>query len=180
MKKAIFWDKDGTLVKCKTANGIPHPYHLTYHLNSGIEDILGLIRNKGHYLNIVVTNQPDVARGYVEKDDVEQQLFDLWFKLPIDAVYVCLHDDMDNCNCRKPQTGLLKLAAKRYGLDLTQCWVVGDTWRDVKMGVDIGCKTIFLDYNYRLPAPESPDYTISSSSNIAWELQQIFQREGVI
>jgi len=66
----------------------------------------------------------------------------------IDAVYVCAHDTKDGCNCRKPKTGLLDLAAATFDLDLRGCWMVGDKTQDVQTGKNARCRTILVETGY--------------------------------
>ncbi len=69
-------------------------------------------------------------------------------RLPIDAIYVCPHDDADRCACRKPAPGLLLDAAKDMGLDPRRSFMVGDQWRDIEAGQRAGCLTVHVDGNY--------------------------------
>ena len=70
-------------------------------------------------------------------------------ELPIDAVYVCFHDDLDACDCRKPKPGLIINAAALHDILLEESYVIGDRWKDVLAGKAANCKTIFIDYGYR-------------------------------
>jgi len=69
-------------------------------------------------------------------------------RLPIREIFVCYHDNADDCDCRKPKPGLIWQAAKKYGLDLSISWMVGDRWKDIAAGQAAGLKTIFVDYHY--------------------------------
>jgi len=100
------------------------------------------------YLLIVVTNQPDVARGTQTREVVESINQFLLDNLPIEKVYTCYHDNADGCDCRKPKPGLLLQAAREYDIDLNSSYMVGDRWSDIEAGNASGCKTIYIHYGY--------------------------------
>lgn len=126
-----------------------------------------------NYLLIVVTNQPDVARGTAKKEDIEEMNAQLSAQLPIDAFKTCYHDSADACLCRKPLPGALLEAAKEYNINLSKSFMVGDRWRDVEAGQAAGCKTFFINYRYAEQKPETPDFIVSS----LLEAQQIILGE---
>jgi D-glycero-D-manno-heptose 1,7-bisphosphate phosphatase len=78
--------------------------------------------------------------------------------LPLDAFFVCYHDDADACACRKPLPGLLQMAAADHGIDLAGSYMIGDRWRDVDAGAAAGCRTVLIDRSYDERAPaHAPD-----------------------
>ena len=83
---------------------------------------------------VVVTNQPDIARGKQTRDEVDRMHDVLRRRLPLDEIVVCAHDDADDCRCRKPRPGMILDAAARLDLDLAASVCVGDRWRDVEAG----------------------------------------------
>ena len=115
-----------------------------------------------NYLLVVVTNQPDVARGTVKREDVELMNAFLSSQLPIDYFKTCYHDSEDKCSCRKPLPGALLKAALEHNIDLSKSFMVGDRWRDVEAGASAGCKTFFINYRYKEKKPESPDFIVST------------------
>ena len=118
---------------------------------------------KAGFLLIGATNQPDVARGKTEREVVESINQYLLAKLPLDEIYVCYHDDVDQCLCRKPGPGLLLKAAKQHGIDLSKSFMVGDRWKDIAAGKRAGCRTIWLDYHYQEPfLTAAPDFTTAT------------------
>jgi D-glycero-D-manno-heptose 1,7-bisphosphate phosphatase len=114
------------------------------------------------YKLIVVTNQPDVARGTVRIETVKEINSFLQSRLPIDDFFCCFHDDSDRCECRKPKSGAILSAAQKYDIDLAQSFMIGDRWRDIEAGISAGCKTIFLDYGYDEKQPTHLDYRTQS------------------
>lgn len=101
-----------------------------------------MLSNAG-FLLIVVTNQPDVARGITTRETVETIHDYISICLPINDFYACFHEDKDGCNCRKPLPGSLLKAAKIHNIDLSKSYMVGDRRKDIEAGNRAGCKTIF-------------------------------------
>ena len=118
--------------------------------------------HEANYLLVVVTNQPDVARGTAKRKDIEEMNAFLSSQLPIDDIKTCYHDDGDNCTCRKPLPGALIKAAQERNIDLSKSFMVGDRWRDIEAGASAGCKTFFINYRYEEQKPDAADYIVSS------------------
>jgi D-glycero-D-manno-heptose 1,7-bisphosphate phosphatase len=161
--RAIFLDRDGVINKTIVLNGKPYPPKNLQNLKilPGVKKTLETLHNKG-WLLIVVSNQPDVARGITSLAKVEEINRYLKEKLPIDDFRICYHDNNDGCSCRKPLPGLLIDAAKTYGINLGSSFMIGDRWSDIEAGKLAGCKTIFIDYKYREKQPIKVKYRINS------------------
>ena len=166
MRKAIFLDRDGVINKVIIKNGLPFSPSSFDQLEilPGVEESI-LRLKKLNFVCLVVTNQPDVLRGKIEKKNVIKMNNYLKDKIKLDDIFVCFHDDLDNCECRKPKPGLLLDASKKWNVDLKQSYMVGDRWKDVLAGERSGCKTIFLDYNYKETKPRNPNFTTDSLLN---------------
>jgi D-sedoheptulose 7-phosphate isomerase len=174
LRRAIFLDRDGVLNEAIVRDGKPYPPAdaASMQILPGTEE--ALVRLKGHgYLLLVVTNQPDVARGLQARDTVEAMSHRLRTELPLDDVLTCFHDDSDDCDCRKPRPGLIKQAARQHGIDLGQSFLIGDRWRDIDAGASAGCKTIWIDRGYRdRPPASAPDARVASLSEaVDWILK---------
>lgn len=145
MKKAVFLDRDGVLNKLILRDGKAQaPYSLEeFALFPGVIEALTIIKDAG-YLAIVVTNQPDVARGWVKKENVELVNSKIKELLPIDDIRICYHTNSDNCLCRKPLPGMLTEAAELWDIDLKESWMVGDRYGDITAGDKAGCKTVLI------------------------------------
>jgi D-glycero-D-manno-heptose 1,7-bisphosphate phosphatase len=158
-KPAVFFDRDGVLNHAFVRDGKPYaPRDLSEFeiVGNGRQDLLRL-KGMGFVL-LVVTNQPDIARGTQTRGRVDEMHEKLRRELPIDDVFVCPHDNNDGCSCRKPAAGLLFEAAEHYGLDLRESYMVGDQWRDIDAGHAAGCTTILIDYGYKERGPtKEPD-----------------------
>jgi len=162
-RPAVFLDRDGVINRAIVRDGIPFaPASLQdLEIMPSVFEALNTLKAHG-YLTVVVTNQPDVARGTASRGAVESIHQRLKGELAIDAILTCFHDDADDCNCRKPKPGLLLQAARDFNIDLSSSFMVGDRWRDVEAGERAGCKTFFVDHNYREQAPKSYDFRVDS------------------
>lgn len=162
-RRAVFLDRDGVINKAVVRDGKPYPPANLAELEilPRVAEALRRIREAG-FVAIVVTNQPDVARGTATREEVEAMNAELGSKLAIDEFRVCYHDGADNCECRKPRPGMLLEAARKWDLDLAASYMVGDRWRDVEAGQRAGCRTIFIDYGYDEKQPGRYDYRVAS------------------
>jgi D-sedoheptulose 7-phosphate isomerase len=164
LRGAIFLDRDGVLNEAVVRDGKPHPPAAPADLRipAGTAQALARLKER-NFLLLVVSNQPDVARGTQQREAVEEMGRRLRAELPLDDVLTCYHDDQDGCDCRKPRPGLMTRAATRYGIDLSRSYLVGDRWRDIDAGVNAGCKTVWIDRGYLEQAPASvPDARVKS------------------
>ena len=140
MRRAVFLDKDGTLVVDVPYNVDPQRVELT----SGARGACVALHAAGFAL-IVVTNQSGIARGLFGADalgPVEARLTELT-GVAFDGFYHCPHSE--GCNCRKPAPGLLLQAAHDHDIDLARSWMIGDILNDVEAGRAAGCRTIMID-----------------------------------
>jgi D-glycero-D-manno-heptose 1,7-bisphosphate phosphatase len=163
LKRAVFLDKDGTLIE-----NVPYNVDRTrIQLRPGAVDALLLLVGLGYEL-IVVSNQPGVALGrfpYGALTAVEEHLNDLFlthgFRLA--DCYWCPHhpegtvaDYALTCSCRKPMPGLLHAAAAEHGIDLSESWLIGDILDDVEAGRRAGCRTVLVDVGSETEWKPSP------------------------
>jgi D,D-heptose 1,7-bisphosphate phosphatase len=180
MKKAIFLDKDGTLVE-----DVPYSCDVNrIRLMSGV--LQGLRRlDAAGYLLIVVSNQSGVAHGLFSVEalrGVEMKLRALLADedIRLDGFYFCPHHPDGRisayataCDCRKPSPGLLKQATSDWAIDLTASWMVGDILHDVEAGRRAGCQTILLDNGHEtewhLGAYRCPHY-VAADLDIAADI----------
>ena len=163
MNRAVFVDRDGVINAVVLRNGRPHPPPSVEEMQllPGVTEAINSLREGGFKI-IVVTNQPDVARGVQDKDTVDAIHQKIQGALSIDEIKTCFHDDQDACPCRKPRPGMLTEAAKRWAVDLKRSFMVGDRWRDVEAGRAAGCKTILVGAGYAERKPKDPDAVVSS------------------
>ena len=163
VKRAIFLDRDGVINKVIFRNGkVSSPWRFEeFEILPDVKKVLTKFKEMG-FLKIVVSNQPDVKRGFLKKEELEKMNQFLIQNLPIDEIMICPHDDDDHCNCRKPKPGLILEAAKKYGIDLKQSFLIGDTWKDVEAGKRAGCKVILIKTDYNKNIQKGPDFVVNS------------------
>ena len=159
----MFLDRDGVLNAPQVRDGKPYPPDSIADLRilPGVREALAQLK-AAQFLLIVVSNQPDVGRGTTTQDAVEAINAALAARLPIDEFRMCYHGGDEACGCRKPRPGMLLDAAKKWDIDLSSSFMVGDRWRDVEAGKAAGCKTIFIDYAYSEKQPTHVDCRVTS------------------
>ena len=170
--RAVFLDRDGVLVRAPVVDGKPRSIHRVQdlELEDGARDACVALSDAG-FLLVVVTNQPDVARGTLSRGTVDEMHARLAELLALDEIRVCPHDDADDCACRKPKPGMLLDAARDHGIELERSFVIGDRWRDIGAGRSAGCACVLLDREYSEPMPVPPDVTVRSLGEaVAWIL----------
>jgi D-glycero-D-manno-heptose 1,7-bisphosphate phosphatase len=161
VNRAVFLDRDGVINRAIVRDGRPYPPERPADVDvlPGVAEALARLKAAGYAL-VVVTNQPDVARGRQTRQTVEAIHATLRARLTIDEFRVCYHDDADECTCRKPKPGLLTIPAT---YDVERSIMVGDRWRDVEAGRRAGCgATILVDYGYAEDVHVAPDVRVAS------------------
>jgi D-glycero-D-manno-heptose 1,7-bisphosphate phosphatase len=172
-RAAVFLDRDGVLNAALVSAGVPEPPRRPEDLEllPGVEQACAQLADAGLVL-IVVTNQPDIARGLVDRNVVDNLNKRLLDSVALRDVIVCPHDDGDACACRKPKPGMLLEGASKWGIDLSRSVMVGDRWRDIEAGRAAGTRTVFIDRGYDEPAPEHPDLTVNElHESVPWIIQ---------
>jgi D-glycero-D-manno-heptose 1,7-bisphosphate phosphatase len=164
----VFLDRDGVISAAIVRDGKPYPPGRAEDLEilPGVAGALADLKRAGYVL-VVVTNQPDVARGAQTRAAVDAIHARLQAELPLDAIRACLHDDADRCGCRKPAPGLLLDAARDLDLDLGASVMVGDRWRDIEAGRAAGCRTVFINCHYAERQPTTFDVELTSLAEAA-------------
>ena len=179
-QKCIFLDRDGTINKYKGFLRTIDDIELEKNAAEGIKKI-----NKSKYLTIVITNQPVIARGEVTIDELNrfhhkiETLLGKEGAFYDDLLYCPHHPDSGfegevkelkfDCACRKPKIGLLVEASKRYNIDLSKSYFVGDSTIDIQTGINAGMKTILVETGVKGSDKKysvKPDYTIKNLNDI--------------
>lgn len=159
--RIVFLDRDGVINRALEHEAKPYPPRSLkeFEILPEVPSACAKLKAAG-FLLVVATNQPDVGRGTLDRSVVEEIHAHLMAKLPVDRVEVCYHagQGQSHCDCRKPRPGMLLRAARELNADLTQCWMIGDRWRDVDCGHAAGCKTIFIDRGYAEELRQQPDF----------------------
>jgi D-glycero-D-manno-heptose 1,7-bisphosphate phosphatase len=166
-RPAVFLDRDGVINQPVVRDGRPYPPDDVKHFELYDDVAAGCARlEAAGYLLVVVTNQPDVARGTQTRAAVEAMHRKMAEALPqITRVEVCWHAGPkwgEPCDCHKPEPGMVWRAAEALGIDLTRSFLVGDRWRDVDCGHRAGCRTVWIDRDYSEELKHPPDWRVTS------------------
>lgn len=180
MRGAIFLDRDGVLNRAIVRDGRPFsPMSLAeFELLPGVAEACEQLALLGPL--IVVTNQPEIARGRLPSSEVELMHAFLRHRLPITDVLCCPHDNDDGCSCRKPLPGMLLEGAMRHGSSLEASVMVGDRWSDVAAGQAAGCRTVLIGDGYSdAPCSLNPDSRAIDLSSAVSAIAALTDLEGI-
>jgi histidinol-phosphate phosphatase family protein len=178
-KRAVFLDRDGTLIEDVGYPRDPDRVRLL----PGVADSLRELEAHGFVL-VVVTNQSGIGRGLLtpaEAEAVTARFEDCLGKqgARIHASYCCPHAPEVQCDCRKPSPGMLLQAAQDLGIDLKQSFLIGDKLSDIEAGRRAGCSTILLSLSPETKPETVPDCTARSwSEALAWIIRLQTGRES--
>jgi D-glycero-D-manno-heptose 1,7-bisphosphate phosphatase len=190
MNKAVFIDKDGTLIKDIPYNVDPE----LIILEETAAEALKRLQANG-FLLIVISNQSGVAHGLFEHralKPVEEKLQSLLsaHQVKLDDFYFCPHHPEGkvkeysiDCSCRKPMPGMLYQAAIDHDIDLPSSWMIGDILHDVEAGARAGCRTILIDNGnetewvsgeYRSPSAKAT--SLKEAAEIIFTTETVYAR----
>lgn len=163
MDRAVFLDRDGVINRPVFRDGrFRAPASADeFVILPGVAEAIARLHAAGFRL-IVVTNQPDVAKGSVSRQAVETIHQRLRLQFPLDDIKACFHADEDRCGCRKPKPGLLLAAAREWRVDPVRSFMVGDRWRDILAGRQAGCRTILVEDGEVEARRLHPDFVVTS------------------
>ncbi len=160
MVKAVFLDRDGTIVEDTDHLHERNKVRFLPQVAAAIK-----LLNKNGFKVVVVTNQAGVARGYFTEEvvrDINDYIRQLLSQEDafIDKIYYCPHhpegiipEYRRECNCRKPNPGMLRQSAEELNINLNKSFLIGDKMSDIEAGRGAGCKTILLLDN-KLPGQQ--------------------------
>lgn len=164
--KAVFLDKDGTLVRDEPYNVDPAKVVFEDHVFEGLRTLQG-----DGYRLVIISNQPGLAMGLFSQTELDAlvRYFEDRFAengVMLAGFYYCPHLPATPgaaCDCRKPEPGLLLRAAAELHIDLSRSWMVGDILNDVEAGNRAGCRTVLIDNGneteWETGPNREPDYT---------------------
>ena len=175
-RRFVVLDRDGTIIVERHYLSDPCQVELIPGVASGLRQLgkmkLGLV---------VITNQSALGRGFFDKTRlglIHQRLCELLEAegVYLSGIYSCPHMPEDDCLCRKPRPGLLKLAAKELDFDPQASFVIGDKACDIELGQRVGATTFLVRTGYGAQVAAdtmvTPDYVVDS----LWEAAQVIQR----
>ena len=151
-KRAIFLDRDGTLIKAIYRPDLPKKITAPF-IRDELEfmphykEVLGFLKTSG-FMRIMITNQPDVALGYMTEVNWNVIHSEVLSTLKLDDYYLCRHTEADNCPFKKPSPLMLQAAADKWGINLSRSYMVGDTVKDMEAGKAAGCETVLIRTPY--------------------------------
>ena len=173
-RPAVFLDRDGVINHSRMEKGMPFPPRSMeeFKLFPETVEACAILARLGPI--IVVTNQPDVGRGAIKREAVEEIHAGMLRLLPISRIEVCYEDGSDsNSQFYKPAPGMLIRAAGEMNIDLGSSIMIGDRWRDVDCGRAVGCLTIWIDRGYPEKLRNAPDYTVDNLLSAARLLERL-------
>jgi D-glycero-D-manno-heptose 1,7-bisphosphate phosphatase len=179
-KRAVFLDRDGVLNAATVIDGMPHPPRSVQEMEilPGVPEACSRLHEAGFVL-VLVTNQPDVARGRSTAEAVREINAAVSTAAGLDDVRVCFHDDDASCACRKPNPGMLLDASRELSLELSESYLVGDRWRDIEAGHRAGVQTVLIDYGYQEPNHVIPAKTVRDLTEASeWIITQANSKGG--
>lgn len=175
MKRAVFLDRDGVINR-KAPEGQYVTRWEEMEFLPGVHEAVRLFNQAGLSV-VVVSNQRCVAKGLITTDELDSLHSRMGGEFEaagarLDAIYYCPHDYEPPCACRKPQPGMLLVAAREHEIELTRSWMIGDSGHDVEAGRAAGCRTIRLTEDDESIVSDS-DVVASSLLDAARKILQI-------
>lgn len=178
MNKAVFLDRDGTLIKDIPYLDDPTKVELLEGVGAGLKRL-----QTREFKLIIISNQSGIGRklfNYTQLQLINLKLEELLYdnyEVLINDIYYCIHTPDDNCICRKPKTFLFEQAIKEYFIDVSQSFTIGDKISDTDAGKKVGTKTILLPIagdNINKPSYHpNPDYVAYNFTNaVNWILNR--------
>lgn len=174
-RKAVFLDRDGTLIKAvegrpgpQFAGKITAPFFMKeLEFVPRVRESMAVLREAGYFL-VMVTNQPDVANGYVSEEVWEKIHRAVLEETNPDQCLMCRHASNVPCEFKKPKPGMLLAAEDAWGIDLKSSLIIGDTHYDIGAGKAAGCKTVLLSHPYNANIQILPDYIMPDLVSAAY------------
>ncbi|MFA5097216.1 MAG: HAD family hydrolase [Candidatus Margulisiibacteriota bacterium] len=185
IKKTVFFDRDGTLVKDVGYLSDPEDIEIL----PGAAEAIKLLNRSG-YLSIVISNQAAVARGILTEEALKKLNTAILKKFSekgaiIDDVYYCPHHPTAGasaytikCECRKPKPGMILRAQKEHDIDLSLSYMVGDKSIDVEAGKNAGCRSILVLTGYGSEEKSKPGFSADFIANDPLEAVKWILRKG--
>jgi D-glycero-D-manno-heptose 1,7-bisphosphate phosphatase len=172
-KRAVFVDRDGVINRSDVKNGKPYAPRIlaNFRLLPGAARAVEDLKAAG-FIVVVVTNQPDVGNGLMRRDTLDAMHEKLRANVAIDDIMVCPHRQNEGCSCRKPKPGMIRQAIRRWGIDASKSYMVGDRGADVVAGHAAGLYTVFVDRGYAEALTIRPDLKVRSLGQAASRILQ--------
>ena len=176
-KGVVLLDRDGTVIVERNYLSDPDRVELLPGSAAGLRQMasmgLGLV---------LITNQSGIGRGFFDETRVREihqrlQEFLAVEGIELDGIYFCPHKPTDNCDCRKPRTGMVEKAKTCLGFDPQKSFVIGDKPCDVELGKAVGATTFLVRTGYgskvATEGSTNPDYIVDNLVEAAEVIQKI-------
>lgn len=156
-------DRDGVINRGFVENGKSYaPRRVEdFKLLPYVKESIKKLINNG-FLIIIITNQPDISNGLLSLDVLHLMHNKLRKKITLTDIYFCPHSKNENCECRKPKPGMIVAAAKKYKINFSKSFLVGDRSSDIEAGKKVGCRLIFINRNYKETKPICQEKTVNN------------------
>ena len=171
-RKCVFFDRDGIVNVAPVKTRYVETW-ADFTIQDGFVDVLRAVTELG-YVAVVATNQRGIATGALLRENVEeihdklQETLRAEYGVSFLDIMCCPHDN-NSCSCRKPQPGLLHMAAERHNLNLSQSWMIGDKPTDMAAGRSAGCRTILVGNE----SSEQADFTFKTMTELHSRIAQL-------
>lgn len=170
MNKAVFLDRDGTLIKEQNFLKDPKKIKPYPHIIKSLK-----LLKKNNFKLIMITNQSGIGRGFIKEEEVKNinKLIDEFLRkngVVLDKIFYCPHHPDFLCRCRKPKLFFINKAKKLFNLNLKKSFSIGDRWSDVLIAKRSSGKGILLLTGYGKKEPKqingiTPDYIAKNFSD---------------
>ena len=165
MEKLIFIDRDGVINK--DPGGWTKYNYVTkrdeFFFIDGSIKALKKLKEAGYKI-CLISNQGGISKGYFTQEDLDRLNEHMLEEIKkgggeIDGLYYCPHHDRDNCECRKPKTGLIEQALRKKSVDIKNTFIIGDSMQDIEVGKRMGMKTILV-LSGKTPLAETKNWQV--------------------
>lgn len=180
-RRFVLLDRDGTIIVERHYLSDPCQVELIPGVAHGLRQLsemgLGLV---------VITNQSAIGRGLFSRErlhSIHRRLRELLEAegVYLNGIYSCPHIPEDNCCCRKPQPGLVELAAQELGFDPQASFVIGDKACDIELGQQVGATTFLVRTGYGAQVAAdglvTPDYVVDNLQDAAQVIQSLLSTD---
>ena len=139
-RRCVFIDRDDTIAKDVPYCDSPEKFTLFPGIPKQIKRL-----NDAGFLVIMVTNQSGINRGYFTVETLNAIHEKMNSEIDsagghIEEIFFCPHRPDEKCRCRKPNTLLGELAVKKYDIDLSKSYMIGDSEADMQFALNLGCR----------------------------------------
>jgi D-glycero-D-manno-heptose 1,7-bisphosphate phosphatase len=143
---AVFLDRDGVVNRHTPGKYVTR--WAEFKILPGVPSALRRLRRAGFRL-VIISNQAGVPKGFLKRDELIR-ITDISLRkfrdagADVDGAFFCLHHPSEDCSCRKPKPGLLRVAAHFFPTDFSKSFLIGDSLVDILAGAAMTCRTIYL------------------------------------